>query len=183
MLVLEHLHGITRTTRISIWTVIYALWLYISFDLLVSGIIQDVHWLIRTQLLLFCCLSSITTADLLDRISETEALSPSTVILGTSAIPELPLHVSMHVSHKHRRKHPGSYSSPAQSPGYKTSLERRGLIATSASPSPQGLPEIAPSQPESSTLPTGLAQPPLSPSILSKSLIRNYPVSNRIILL
>lgn len=100
---------------------------------------------------------------------EKEGLSPAT--------PELPLPTNLPSLHK---PHLSPYGAPALPPKYghfvisapplstrlsKPSMKKSGSVPPSASlPSPH----LSPVQPEPNTIPTGLAQPPLSPSISSK---------------
>lgn len=115
---------------------------------------------------------------------EREALSPATVLLVAPAMPELPLPANLPLFHKPHRNHLSPYGAPPQPPNYdhfvisappagsrlsKPSMKKSG---------PPSLSEIAPAQPEPSTIPTGLAQPPLSPSISSKIDILLNPFSS-----
>ncbi|KAL8481121.1 hypothetical protein ACS0TY_027597 [Phlomoides rotata] len=126
-----------------------------------SGLLQEVRW--KLLLLLFSLLS-FADASLRNKMLE-KALSPA-----TPAMPELPLPTN----------HLSPYGAPALSPNYghfvisapplstrfsKPSMKKSGSLPPSASlPSPH-LSDISPAQPEPNTIPTGLAQPPISPSI------------------
>ncbi|KAI3469980.1 hypothetical protein Pfo_026643 [Paulownia fortunei] len=141
-----------------------------------SGLLQEVRWSLLKQLLLLCSLVCIADANLRER----EALSPATVLLDVPAMPELPLPANLPLFHKHGRNHLSPNGAPAQPPNYghfvistppsssrlsKPSMKKSGSVPASASLPPPRLSEIAPAQPEPSTIPTGLAQPPLAPSI------------------
>ncbi|KAL0349182.1 UNVERIFIED_CONTAM: hypothetical protein Sangu_1146000 [Sesamum angustifolium] len=111
---------------------------------------------------------------------EREAVSPATLLLDAPAMPELPLPAKLPFFHKPHRNHLNPYGAPAQPPNYghfvisappsnsglsKPSMEKSGTVPASASIPPPHLAEISPAQPEPSTLPAGLAQPPLPPGI------------------
>ncbi|KAG8369659.1 hypothetical protein BUALT_Bualt14G0036800 [Buddleja alternifolia] len=115
-------------------------------------------------------------------MSESDALSPATLLLDVPAMPELPLPANLPLVHRPHRKNLSPYGAPVQPPTYghghfvvfapssssrlsKPSMKKSALVPARASlPSPR-LSVIAPSQPEHSTMPSGLAQPPLSPSV------------------
>ncbi|KAJ6400946.1 hypothetical protein OIU84_016381 [Salix udensis] len=109
-------------------------------------------------------------------------LSPSRVPLDAPAIPDLPLPANLPLLHKPRKKHlsprgaPTIVVAPAHPPNHgplitfghpptssrlsKSSMKKNGLVSPSV-----GLVDVAPTQSGDGTNPTGLAQPPLSPSV------------------
>ncbi|KAJ6675021.1 hypothetical protein OIU85_011219 [Salix viminalis] len=109
-------------------------------------------------------------------------LSPSRVPLDAPAIPDLPLPANLPLLHKPREKHlsprgaPAIVVAPAHPPNHgplitfghpptsshlsKSSMKKNGLVSPSV-----GLVDVAPTQSGDGTNPTGLAQPPLSPSV------------------
>ncbi|KAK4406107.1 Receptor-like serine/threonine-protein kinase ALE2 [Sesamum angolense] len=145
-----------------------------------GGLLEEVHWSVLKQLLLLCSLLSFSDAKLRDKMLEREAVSPATLLLDAPAMPELPLPAKLPFFHKPHRNHLNPYGAPAQPPNYghfvisappsnsglsKPSMEKSGTVPASASIPPPHLAEISPAQPEPSTLPAGLAQPPLPPGI------------------
>ncbi|XP_073048812.1 uncharacterized protein [Primulina eburnea] len=145
-----------------------------------SGLLPEGCWSVLKCFLLFCCLISITNANLGDNILEREDLYSATVLVEARAMPEFPLSANRPLSWEPHRKHPNPYVAPAQSPGYdhfvisaphsssrlsKPLMEKSVSVPASTSlPAPHLL-EVAPTQAEPNTMPTGLSQPPLSPSI------------------
>ncbi|KAJ6329017.1 hypothetical protein OIU77_010652 [Salix suchowensis] len=109
-------------------------------------------------------------------------LSPSRVPLDAPAILDLPLPANLPLLHKPRKKHlsprgaPTVVVAPAHPPNHaplitfghpptssrlsKSSMKKNGLVSPSV-----GLVDVAPPQSGDGTNPTGLAQPPLSPSV------------------
>lgn len=144
-----------------------------------SGLLQEIRWSVLRKLLILCSILSSTDANLRDKMSEREALSPANVLLDAPAMPELPLPANLPLFHRPHRNHLSPYGAPAQPPIYghfvistppassrlsKPSMKKNGPVPASTS-----LPEIAPTQSEPSTMPAGLAQPPLSPGLSSKT--------------
>ncbi|KAF9669248.1 hypothetical protein SADUNF_Sadunf14G0088100 [Salix dunnii] len=129
-----------------------------------------------------CFVISITNADLADHQFKGPTLSPSRVPLDAPAIPDPPLPANLQLLHKPRKKHlsprgaPTIAVAPAHPPNHgplitfghpptssrlsKPSMKKNGLVSPSV-----GLVDVAPSQSGDGTNPTGLAQPPLSPSV------------------
>ncbi|PIN16182.1 Serine/threonine protein kinase [Handroanthus impetiginosus] len=147
----------------------------LQFFICGSGLLQEFRWSVLKHLLILCSLLSITDASLRCKMLEREAFSPATV-----GMPKLPLLADLPSFRRSRWTHLSPYVAPAQPPNRghfvisappsssrlsKPSMKKSGSGPASASlPSPL-LSEIAPAQPEPSTIPAGLAQPPLSPSI------------------
>lgn len=125
----------------------------------------------------------ITNAELPDKPFEQQPVSPVNKPVEAPGIPDLPLPVNVPGFHRQHRKHsphgaPWLRLAPAQPPDYgplvtaahapsssslsKPSMKKNGLVPPSAG--------LAPPQSSPSTLPTGLAQPPLSPHTSSKNL-------------
>uniref|UniRef100_A0A6N2NA23 Protein kinase domain-containing protein n=1 Tax=Salix viminalis TaxID=40686 RepID=A0A6N2NA23_SALVM len=142
------------------------------------------HRIIKKSLLFInsCFVISITNADLADHQFKGPTLSPSRVPLDAPAIPDLPLPANLPLLHKPREKHlsprgaPTIVVAPAHPPNHgplitfghpptsshlsKSSMKKNGLVSPSV-----GLVDVAPTQSGDGTNPTGLAQPPLSPSV------------------
>ncbi|XP_006349178.1 serine/threonine-protein kinase PBS1 [Solanum tuberosum] len=118
----------------------------------------------------------ITNAELPDKPFEQQPVSPVNKPVEAPGIPDLPLPANVPGFHRQHRKHsphgaPWLRLAPAQPPDYgplvtaahapsssslsKPSMKKNGLVPPSAG--------LAPPQSSPSTLPTGLAQPPLSP--------------------
>ena len=138
-----------------------------------------------------CYVISIINADLADHQFEGPILSPSRVPSDAPAIPDLPLPANLPLLHKPREKHfsphgaPTFVVPPAHPPNYgplitsghpptssrlsKPSMKKNGLVPPSV-----GLVDVAPTQSGDGTNPTGLAQPPLSPSVSGKTAVVKY---------
>ncbi|KAM1668346.1 hypothetical protein FF1_047205 [Malus domestica] len=148
-----------------------------------TGILNKVQWLVMNQLLLFCYVISVTEASEPYGLLKAPSVSLSSAPLAAPAMPNLPLPATLPVSHYHRRwqKHFLPHAapvalSPAHPPFYgplitaghpptasrlsKPSMKRSGLAPPLAS-----FKNIAPTQSSAGTIPSGLAQPPLTPSI------------------
>lgn len=141
---------------------------------------MEARWCLLKQLLLLCSLLSFTDANLRHKMLKREALSPATTIFDARAMAELPLPANLPPFHKHQHNHLSPHAAPAQPPNFghfeiSTPPSSSGLSRPSMEKSGSVPPSIAPPQPEPSTIPTGLAQPPLSPSFSSKI----YILSNR----
>ncbi|KAA8543021.1 hypothetical protein F0562_021484 [Nyssa sinensis] len=148
-----------------------------------SGALKKVQWLMLKQVLVLCYVLYITDADLPDNVLEAQLLSPTGAPLAAPAIPDLPLPLF----HKPHRKQfsphgvPKNVIAPAQPPNYgplitstyppsssrlsKPSMKKSGLVAPSVGLAPPRSADVAPTQSSASTIPIGLAQPPLSPDI------------------
>ncbi|CAK7348441.1 unnamed protein product [Dovyalis caffra] len=147
-----------------------------------TGLLRRVWYLFLQLLVILCYVISITDADLADNLFEGPTLSPSRVPLAAPAIPDLPLPANLPLLHKPWKKHfsphgaPAFVVAPAQPPNYgplitsghpptssrlsKPSTKKNALVPPSV-----GLVDVAPTQSGDGTNPTGLAQPPLSPSV------------------
>lgn len=149
----------------------------------ITGLLEEVRWSFLKRLLLLCSLLSFADANLRDKMLESEAVSPATVLLDAPAMPELPLPAKLPFFQKPHPNHLRPYGAPAQPPNYghfvisapsstsrlsNPSMEKSGSVPASTSLPPPRLAGISPAQPEPSTMPAGLAQPPLSPGISSK---------------
>ncbi|XP_057811938.1 proline-rich receptor-like protein kinase PERK15 [Salvia miltiorrhiza] len=145
-----------------------------------SGLLLEARWCLLKQLLLLCSLLSFTDANLRNKILKREALSPTTTIFDAPAMTELSLPSNLPSFHKHHHNHLSPHGAPAQPPNFghfeistppsssglsRPSMQKSGSVPPS-NPPPH-VSEIAPPQPEPNTMPTGLAQPPLSPSFSS----------------
>ncbi|KZV34860.1 hypothetical protein F511_00762 [Dorcoceras hygrometricum] len=147
---------------------------------MVKGLLPESCWLVLKSFLILCCLISITDANLGDKTLERRDFYSARVLLEAQASPELPLPPTLPLSRDNHRKNPSPYVAPAQSPGYghfvisaphsssslsKPSMEKSGSLPPSTDLPAPHLSEIAPTQAEPNTMPTGLSQPPLSPGI------------------
>ena len=145
----------------------------------VAGLSRRVWYLFLQLFINSCFVISITNADLADHQFKGPTLSPSTVPLDAPAIPDLPLPANLPLLHKPRKKHLSPRGAPAHPPNHgplitfghpptssrlsKSSMKKNGLVSPSV-----GLVDVAPTQSGDGTNPTGLAQPPLSPSVSGK---------------
>lgn len=147
------------------------------------GLRQELWWSVLNHLVLLCSLLSIADADLRRSLLEKEALSPVADLLDAVALPELSLPVDRSLQHRSHWNRLSPYGPPDRPPNYghfmasdppsSSHLSRRsvksGSVPESANVLPSRHEEIAPSHPgPSGSLPSGLAQPPLSPSFSSK---------------
>lgn len=140
--------------------------------------------MLRRLLILFYILS-FTHAHLRANPWEPQTLSPAAMPLTPPAMPQLPLPANLPLFYSSRRKIISPFAAPSlglaptQPPRYgpflashhpplssrlsKPSMKKGGLVPPSSGFSPPRFAEIAPVQSGASTLPAGLAQPPLSP--------------------
>uniref|UniRef100_A0A6M2ECM0 Protein kinase domain-containing protein n=1 Tax=Populus davidiana TaxID=266767 RepID=A0A6M2ECM0_9ROSI len=147
-----------------------------------TGLSRRVWYLFLQLFINSCYVISIINADLADHQFEGPILSPSRVPSDAPAIPDLPLPANPPLLPKPREKHFSPYGAPtfvvapAHPPNYgplitsghpptssrlsKPSMKKNGLVPPSV-----GLVDVAPTQSGDGTNPTGLAQPPLSPSV------------------
>ncbi|BFG23855.1 hypothetical protein CerSpe_101290 [Prunus speciosa] len=138
-----------------------------------TGILKKVRWLSMKYLLLFCYVISI--------IDAAPSISPMGAPWPAPDMPNLPLLADLPVSHKHWQKHflpraaPVALS-PAHPPFYgplitaghppaTSRLSRPAMKRSGLAPPLAGFQNIAPAQSSAGTIPSGLAQPPLTPSI------------------
>ncbi|XP_060217578.1 PTI1-like tyrosine-protein kinase 2 isoform X2 [Lycium barbarum] len=133
--------------------------------------------------ILFCVLC-VTNAELPDKPFEQQPVSLVNKPVEAPGVPDLPLLRNVPAFHRQHRKHfphgaPWLGLAPAQPPDYgplvtaaqppsssglsKPSMKKSGLVPPSAGLAPPRSADIAPTQSSPSTLPAGLAQPPLSP--------------------
>ncbi|XP_042063754.1 proline-rich receptor-like protein kinase PERK3 [Salvia splendens] len=155
----------------------------LRFSVRGSGLLLEARcrWCLLKQLLLFCCLLSFTDASVRHKMLKREALSPATTFFDATAMAELPLpDNNLLSSPKHHRNRLSPHGAPAQPPNFghfeistppsSSGLSRPSMEKSGSAP-PSNLPphasDIAPPQPEPSTMPAGLSQPPLSPSLSS----------------
>ncbi|KAL3517361.1 hypothetical protein ACH5RR_019950 [Cinchona calisaya] len=144
--------------------------------------LRKIHWLmLRPLLILFYYILSVTYAHLHVNPRERLTPSPHPLPLPPPAMPELPLPATLPLFHRsphnnispfgpprlglpptqppHFRPFVTSSHPPSTSRLSKPSMNKGGLSGLS----PPRFAEIAPAQSGASTLPAGLAQPPLSP--------------------
>ncbi|KAF4370062.1 hypothetical protein G4B88_028339 [Cannabis sativa] len=133
-----------------------------------AGMLKESQWL-RRKLLLFWFLMSITEAYAPDNLLITSSGSPVGTPEVAPAMPNLPLPANIPESNGPWRKHFLQLGSPIHlSPSHppltshfsKPLMKRKELA-----PSFVGFKNIAPTQSDVGVLPSGLAQPPLSPSV------------------
>ncbi|KAL1542982.1 proline-rich receptor-like protein kinase PERK3 [Salvia divinorum] len=145
-----------------------------------SGLLLEARWCLLKQLLLFCCLLSFADANVRHKMLKREALSPATTFFDAPVMAELPLPDNNLLSlNKYHRNRLSPHGAPAEPPNFghfeistppsSSGLSRPSMEKSGSAP-PSNLPphvsESAPPQPEPS-MPTGLSQPPLSPSLSS----------------
>ncbi|CAL5357744.1 unnamed protein product [Camellia sinensis] len=140
--------------------------------------LEKVQWFVLKQLLVLSYVLYITDASLLNNLFGANLVSPTRAPLAAPANPDLPLPANVPSFHKPHWKHfsphgaPKLVLAPSQPPNY-------GPLVTSTPPSkssrpsnpsmkksglaPPRLENIAPTPSSASTIPTSLAQPPLSP--------------------
>lgn len=153
---------------------------------------MEARWCLLKQLLLLCSLLSFADANVRHKLMKREALSPTTTLFYAPAMTELPLPANPLSLHKHHHLRLSPHGAPAQPPNYghfetstppsssglsRPSMEKSGSVSPSNPPPP----ETVPPQPEPSTLPTGLAQPPLSPSFSSKIHVLFNPLYRQMV--
>lgn len=139
------------------------------------------RWLLLKWLLVLFYVISIADADVSNDLLEAPLVSPTSAPLAAPAIPGLPLPADLPQFHKPRHKHfsprgaPTTALSPAHPPFYgplvtpghpptssrlSKPLMKRSVLA----PPIASFKNIAPTQSGAGALPSGIAQPPLSPS-------------------
>ncbi|XP_041022179.1 proline-rich receptor-like protein kinase PERK3 [Juglans microcarpa x Juglans regia] len=141
-----------------------------------TGVPEKLLWWLMKRLLLLFYVILITDADVPNNLLEAPLVSPTTA----SAIPDLPLPAELPLLHKHQHKHfsprgaPKIALSPAHAPSYgplvtsshpptSSRLSRPSMKRTALAPPVTSFEHIAPMQSGAGAVPSGLAQPPLSP--------------------
>lgn len=150
------------------------------FDLL-RGAFRKFHLLLKLLLALSCIICS-TNSELADNLLKAPSVSPSRSPLTAPAVPDLPLPADLPGLHGSRKRHfsphgaPGLKIAPAHPPFYdplvtsghpsaSSHLSRPLMKRSKFVPPSAGLADIAPVQSSSGAVPSGLAQPPLSPYV------------------
>ncbi|XP_024982224.1 receptor-like serine/threonine-protein kinase ALE2 [Cynara cardunculus var. scolymus] len=150
-----------------------------------TGSVNNIHWSLLKHLLILCIIICATDADFTDNQIEEQILSPPTAPFASLEIPDLPLPVRLPLFQKQHRRRlsplaaPKLVLAPAQPPDYgplitsthppssshlsRPSMRKSETVPPATGLTPPRLADIAPSQSGAGTLPTGLAQPPLSP--------------------
>lgn len=163
------------------------------FSIWIAGILGKAKWLFLSWLLINYHMISMVDADLPDNQLEAPSVSPTGTSLASPPRRDLPLPSNLPLYHRRKRKHsslshaPKSVLAPSQPPDYgplvtfahpptssrltKPSMKRGGLGSPGTGLVPPRLVDIAPMQSNASTIPVGLAQPPLSPSDSSKTFL------------
>ncbi|KVH94506.1 Concanavalin A-like lectin/glucanase, subgroup [Cynara cardunculus var. scolymus] len=151
----------------------------------IDGSVNNIHWSLLKHLLILCIIICATDADFTDNQIEEQILSPPTAPFASLEIPDLPLPVRLPLFQKQHRRRlsplaaPKLVLAPAQPPDYgplitsthppssshlsRPSMRKSETVPPATGLTPPRLADIAPSQSGAGTLPTGLAQPPLSP--------------------
>ncbi|CAL5425890.1 unnamed protein product [Camellia sinensis] len=149
-----------------------------------TGPLKKIQWLMLKQLLVLSVLC-ITGAHLRDDLLEANLVSPTIAPFAAPAIPDLPLPANRPLFYKSHLKHfsprgaPKLVLSPSEPPYYgplitathppsrsrlsKLSMKKSGVAPPSEGLAPPRLENISPTQSTGGTIPSGLAQPPLSP--------------------
>ncbi|CAL5352200.1 unnamed protein product [Camellia sinensis] len=149
-----------------------------------TGPLKKIQWLMLKQLLVLSVLC-ITGAHLHDDLLEANLVSPTIAPFAAPAIPDLPLPANRPLFYKSHLKHfsprgaPKLVLSPSEPPYYgplitathppsrsrlsKLSMKKSGVAPPSEGLAPPRLANISPTQSTGGTIPSGLAQPPLSP--------------------
>lgn len=149
-----------------------------------TGPLKKIQWLMLKQLLVLSVLC-ITGAHLRDDLLEANLVSPTIAPFAAPAIPDLPLPANRPLFYKSHLKHfsprgaPKLVLSPSEPPYYgplitathppsrsrlsKLSMKKSGVAPPSEGLAPPRLANISPTQSTGGTIPSGLAQPPLSP--------------------
>ncbi|PQQ21911.1 proline-rich receptor-like protein kinase PERK3 isoform X2 [Prunus yedoensis var. nudiflora] len=153
-----------------------------------TGILKKVRWLSMKYLLLFCYVISI--------IDAAPSISPMGAPWAAPDMPNLPLPADLPVSHKHWQKHflpraaPVALS-PAHPPFYgplitaghpptTSRLSRPAMKRSGLAPPLAGFQNIAPAQSSAGTIPSGLAQPPLTlpfPTVANQTCLSRLNIS------
>lgn len=143
------------------------------------------RWLFQKRLLVLFYVIYITDADVSNDLLEAPLVSPTSAPLIAPAIPDLPLPADLPLFHKPRHKHfsprgaPTTALSPAHPPFYgplvtpghpptSSRLSKPMMKRSVLAPPIASFKNIAPTQSSAGSLPSGLAQPPLSPSVSGK---------------
>ncbi|PON72373.1 Mitogen-activated protein kinase kinase kinase [Trema orientale] len=135
---------------------------------LLIGILRNSQWLLM-KLLLLWYLISITEANVPDNPLITSSESPFGAPKVAPAMPDLPLPANIPQSNRQWQKRFLRLGSPVQvspaHPPLTTHFSRPLMKRSGLAPSFFGFKHIAPTQSDIGVLPSGLAQPPLSPSV------------------
>lgn len=150
-----------------------------------SGLSQKTQPLLLKWLFVVCYVIYITNAELFNNQLDASLLAPGGAPMGAPVIPDLPLPANLPLFYRPRRKRlspngaPKVVPKPAQSPYYgplitsghpptSSQLSKPSMKSSTLAPPSPGAPprlvDIAPTHSSSSSVPNGLAQPPLSPN-------------------
>ncbi|XP_010259278.1 PREDICTED: receptor-like serine/threonine-protein kinase ALE2 [Nelumbo nucifera] len=151
-----------------------------------TGVVKKVRWLLLEYLLILSYRSFVTGAESPNHFSETPQVYPLGTPFSRPTVPEFPLPANLPLFHHSYRKHLSPHAAPAvlmpaAPPNYgslttsshppsssqlsKPSMKRNQLPPPSTGLLPPRLTGVAPTHSNAGTLPSGLAQPPLSPHI------------------
>ncbi|XP_024019411.1 proline-rich receptor-like protein kinase PERK3 isoform X1 [Morus notabilis] len=133
-----------------------------------SGIFKSPQWLLIKLILLWCIISS-TDAEVPNNRRLTTSESPVGAPQVAPAMPDLPLPVNVPLSRGSWRKHFLRLGSPVElsptHPPLSSHISEPLMKRSGLPPSFVGFNDLAPTQSAIGLLPSGLTQPPLSPSV------------------
>lgn len=136
-----------------------------------AGIFKSPQWLLIKLILLWCIISS-TDAEVPNNRRLTTSESPVGAPQVAPAMPDLPLPANVPQSRGSWRKHFLRLGSPVElsptHPPLSSHFSEPLMKRSGLPPSFVGFKDLAPTQSAIGLLPSGLAQPPLSPSVSSK---------------
>lgn len=144
-----------------------------------TGSVKKIRWSLLKQFLIPFIVICTASAGFTENLTGAQILSPPSPPFASHEIPDLPLPVSLPLLKKQHQRRLSPLGAPAQPPNYgpfitsthspspshlsKPSTRKTETIPPATRFTPPRLADIAPTQSGSGTLPTGLAQPPLSP--------------------
>lgn len=130
-------------------------------------------------LFILCSVVFFADVSLADNLLKETSVSPSQAPLVAPATPDLPLPANLPLFHRSRRKHLLPHGAPAHPPFFgplvtssqpptSSSLSKPLMKRNALEPPSAGLANISPAQFSTGTIPSGLAEPPLSPDSSGK---------------
>lgn len=159
------------------------------FQILIAGLLKKAQYLLPEILFILCSIVIFTDANLADNLLKETSVSPSQAPLVAPAIPDLPLPANLPLFRRSRRKHLLPHGAPAhppfcgphitsRQPPTSSSLSKPLMKRSALEPPSAGLANISPAQFSTGTVPSGLAEPPLSPDssgkMYSKQLFHHF---------
>lgn len=139
-----------------------------------AGVLKKAQYLLPEILFILCSVVFFADASLADNLLKETSVSPSQAPLVAPAIPDLPLPANLPLFHRSRRKHLLPHGAPAHPPFFgplvtssqpptSSSFSKPLMKRNALEPPSAGLANISPAQFSTGTIPSGLAEPPLSP--------------------